>query len=299
MHSIINKILIAILPALPKFFIKIFSKKYVAGTTINEALEIIKKLNIKNHRATIDILGEHTQSKNECINITNEYIEILEKINDIKLDCNLSIKPSHIGYDINKEFMLENFKKIQSAATQLNNFIRLDMENSELTEVTIDTFNQLNNINQNVGLVFQAYLKRTKNDIKKYKNINIRLCKGIYNESENISYQDYNDINDNFIKILKIAFNNNIFVGIATHDKDLISKSIKTIKDMNIQKHQFEFQFLYGVPMNDMIKLYKENNYNYRVYVPFGINWYEYSIRRIKENPKIATYVLKNFLKRK
>ena len=161
------------------------------------------------------------------------------------------------------------------------------MENSQLTEVTIDTFNQLNNINQNVGLVFQAYLKRTKNDIKNYKNVNIRLCKGIYNESENISYKDYNDINDNFIKILKIAFNNNIFVGIATHDKDLISRSIKTIKDMNIQKSQFEFQFLYGVPMNDMIKVYKENDFNYRVYVPFGINWYEYSIRRIKENPKL------------
>ena len=297
MHSIINKILIAILPILPKFFIKIFSKKYVAGTTINEALEITEKLNIKNHKATIDILGEHTKHKNECVNITNEYIEILKKINNMKLDCNLSIKPSHIGYDVNQDFMLENFKKIQAVASQFNNFIRLDMESSQLTEHTIDTFDKLNNINQNVGLVFQAYLKRTENDIKKYKNINIRLCKGIYNESENISYKNYNDINDNFIKILKIAFNNNIFVGIATHDRNLISRAIETIKEMNINISQFEFQFLYGVPMDEMINLYKKNNFNYRVYIPFGINWYEYSIRRIKENPKIATYVLKNLFK--
>ena len=169
------------------------------------------------------------------------------------------------------------------------------MESSKLTDTTISLYNDLQKISKNLGIVIQAYLFRSENDIKNLKSgSNIRLCKGIYKESEEIAYQSYNQINDNFIKLLKIAFENDIYVGIATHDEKLIHSAIKLINEMNIPLDRFEFQYLYGVPMNNIIKKYKEKSYKIRVYVPFGESWYEYSIRRIKENPKIASYVIKN-----
>ena len=136
---------------------------------------------------------------------------------------------------------------------------------------------------------------RIENDIKELpQGSNIRLCKGIYKEKEDIAYKQYEDINNNFLKLLQIAFKRNIYVGIASHDKALIKNCFKLIKKMNINPNNFEFQYLHGVPMSDMIKIFKEKKYKVRAYVPFGENWYEYSIRRIKENPKIASYIIKN-----
>ena len=171
------------------------------------------------------------------------------------------------------------------------------MESSKLTDTTIKLYKDLKSISNNIGVVFQAYLHRTENDILKLsKDSNIRLCKGIYKESEDIAYQDYQDINKNYIKVLKTVFKKGIYVGIATHDKGLIEKCIKIIEEKNIKKNKFEFQYLYGVPMNKPIDIYKENDFKIRSYIPFGEDWYDYSIRRIKENPKIASYVIKNIL---
>jgi len=293
----INNCIAKIIPYLPKSIIKQFAKKYVAGTTIDEAISAVKKLDNMGQYTTLDILGEHTPNVEECKNITNQYIKILEAININNLKCNLSIKPSHIGSDINNKTMVQNFKQIQNKAIELNNFIRLDMENSNLTQLTIDTYNTLTKTENNIGIVFQAYLHRTIDDIKKLKNVNIRLCKGIYNESDTISIKDPKDINKNFLYLLEQAFSNNMYVGIATHDQVLIKSSIELINKLNINNNQFEFQYLYGVPMGKMISIYKKNNFKIRAYIPFGLNWYEYSLRRIKENPKIISYVIKNMLK--
>ena len=296
--EIINNLIITVIPYLPKFFIKIIANKYIAGTNINHAINTVKKINSIGQLATLDILGEHTKDKDSCHKITNEYIDILNHIYKNKLNCNISIKPSHIGSDISKEQVLTNFIRIQNHATELNNFIRLDMENSNLTKLTLDLHNNLSINKKNIGLVIQAYLHRSKNDIENLnKNTNIRLCKGIYNENSKIAIKDPKKINENYLKLLEIALDRNIYVGIATHDKSLINQCIRLIKKKNISINNFEFQYLYGVPLNDMIRIYNKNNFNIRAYVPYGLDWYDYSIRRIKENPKIATYVIKNLFK--
>ena len=296
--TIINKIITLILPLMPKWFIKIIAKRYIAGTTLNEAVNAIKNLNSKGQKVTLDILGEHTKAIEECIDITDDYIRILKEINKNKLKCNISVKPSHIGSDINSNIVVENFSKIQDVANKFDNFIRLDMESSKLTDLTIEVYNHLLKKSSNVGIVIQAYLYRSMDDINSLKkNTNIRLCKGIYNENPEVAIKDAQEINNNYIKLLKCAFDRNIFVGIATHDEKLITKCIELIKNRNISNNSFEFQYLYGVPMKKMLKIYKSNNFNVRAYVPYGINWYEYSVRRIKENPKIASYVLKNIFK--
>ena len=295
---IFNKLIVLILPLMPKWFIKIIAKKYIAGTTLEEAINAIKNLNSQDQKVTLDILGEHTETIVECNNITDDYIRILKEINKNKLDCNISVKPSHIGSDINSNVVVENFSKIQDAANKFDNFIRLDMESSELTDLTLEVYSNLIKKSSNVGIVIQAYLYRSMEDIGRLKkNTNIRLCKGIYNESPEIAIKDAQEINNNYIKLLNHVFDRNIFVGIASHDEKLITRCIDLIKSRNISNNSFEFQYLYGVPMNKMLKLYKSNNFTVRAYVPYGINWYDYSVRRIKENPKIASYVLKNILK--
>ena len=293
----INKIIISLIPFLPRSIVQVFSKKYVAGTDNAQALNAVIELNKEGQDATIDILGEHTATTENCTNITNKYINLLQEIENKKLTCNLSIKPSHIGADISYQIVFENFKKILKIADSYNNFIRIDMENSKLTDMSIKLYKELKSISNNIGIVFQAYLHRTEDDILKLsENSNIRICKGIYKESEDIAYQDYHDINKNYIKALKTAFKKGIYVGIATHDKELIERCIKIIEERNIAKNKFEFQYLYGVPMNKTIDTYKKKGFKIRSYIPFGKDWYDYSIRRIKENPKIASYVIKNIL---
>ena len=293
--NFINKIIITFIPFLPRSIVQIFSKKYVAGINHRQALDVIKKLNKDTQFATIDILGEHTAMNSDCDNITNEYIQLLREIEQENLDCNLSIKPTHIGADIDYQTVLKNFKKILESANKSDNFIRIDMESSKLTDTSIKLYGDLRLISDKVGIVFQAYLHRTKSDIKKMnKGSNIRLCKGIYKEEDDIAYQTHSEINENYIKLLKIAFDKELYVGIATHDEKLIKKCIEIIKKRNITKDKFEFQYLYGVPIDKTISMYRKNDFQVRSYVPFGKDWYDYSIRRIKENPKIASYVIKN-----
>ncbi len=299
MINTLNSLIINVASMLPKPIVKQFAGKYVAGETDRNALKIIKQLNDSGYSATLDILGEHTKSIDESNLITNQYIELFDKINDLNLDCNISVKPSHIGLDLNETFIFDNLTKLHSQASAVNNFLRIDMESSSATDVTIKLFNTLYSTSKNVGTVFQAYLHRTFDDIKSLprEGVNFRLCKGIYNEPHDIAIQDRKDINKNYLKILKYAFENNHYVGIATHDLELIEDIYTLINDYNIPSSQFEFQILYGVPMKGWLEKHKENNFKVRVYVPFGEDWYDYSIRRLKENPNIAGYVLKNLFR--
>ena len=299
MLKLLNYIFIKVIPFIPKFLIKIFANQYVAGISIDNAIKIISKLNNKGLHATLDILGEHTQNDTEATDITNQYCKILEKIHAKNLNCNISIKPTHIGTDISNNLFLENLSKIHSKSIDTNNFIRIDMENSKLTDITINAYKNRAKINSDIGIVLQAYLFRSEDDLNNLnENSNIRLCKGIYNESEQIAFKRPLDINDNYIKLLEKAFNKNIYVGIATHDPELINHSINLIKSMNIDKSMFEFQMLYGVPMEKHINTISTHGYKIRIYVPFGPEWYSYSIRRIKENPNISKYIIQNLFKK-
>ena len=299
MNNMFNKLITFLVPFLPKIFVRLFSNKYIAGINQDEALKIIKRLNDKNLLATIDILGEHTKSINEANLITNEYVSLYKKIKSKNLNCNISIKPSHIGADISEDLFLKNLEKIHSHSISCDNFLRIDMEDSSFTNLTINAFNQRYKIKNNIGIVIQAYLKRSHNDIIKLKEkTNIRLCKGIYNESKQVAIKNPIEINKNYIVLLKTAIKQGLFVGIATHDPKLIDDIIEYIEDENINNTQFEFQFLYGVPLGNMLHKIKNKNFNIRIYTPFGKNWYEYSIRRLKENPNISGYIIKNIFKK-
>ena len=298
MYYLVNKMILILIPMMPKFFVKIFANKYVAGIKTSQALKIVKRINNKGLSCTLDILGEHTTNSKESNAITNKYIDILDRITINNLDCNISIKPSHIGSDISNKNFNQNIEKLIIKADNKNNFIRIDMEDSKLTDLTIKTYKKYNNYKDSFGIVLQAYLLRTKHDlISLGENSNIRLCKGIYNEDKSIAIKDSKLINKNYIQLLKVAFDKNIYVGIATHDEKLINDILKIIKDNKIDKNKFEFQMLYGVPMNKTIDDLLKNNYKVRIYIPYGRNWYDYSIRRIKENPNISKYIIQNLFK--
>ena len=293
---ILNKTLSILIPFIPKSLTYQIAKRYVAGINKESAFEVIKELNEKGYMATLDILGEHTQSSNEANQITNEYIDIYNQIESLNLDCNISLKPTHIGADISSKVFHENLEKIINVSKKTNNFLRIDMESSKYTDLTINTFNNFKKKNTSIGTVFQAYLYRTLDDIKSIdtNNLNFRLCKGIYKESDDIGINDRKKINDNYLKILRYAFENDIYIGIATHDTELLESVYNLINDFKVDLNRFEFQVLYGVPMHGWNEKNLSNGYRVRIYVPFGNDWYKYSIRRLKENPDIAGYILKN-----
>ena len=194
---------------------------------MKETIEICKKLNNQGFSLTLDILGEHTETHDEATEITNQYQDLLKIIKENNIDSNISIKPTHIGNDLGKEIFQENLLKITNTANQYSNFVRIDMEDSSTTEDTISVYKKTAKDHSNIGIVFQAYLFRTFNDIKQIsiENLNFRLCKGIYRESEKIAIQDRQKINENYLKILDYALSNEIYIGIATHDELLLSES--------------------------------------------------------------------------
>ena len=298
--NLINNLIYKIIKKSPKRLVKIFSKRYVAGFSFSETLGICKNLNAQGFALTLDLLGEHTKTEEESKKITDFYKELLTIINNEKIDANISIKPSHIGHDLGFSLFKKNLIILIEKAQELSNFIRIDMESSSLTDDTISVYRNLSEKYSNFGIVFQSYLLRTQNDIKSLdkSNLNFRLCKGIYKEPKSIAYQTRDLINQNYLTILDYAISKKIYVGIATHDEYLLKESYKIIKKHSADCQNFEFQGLYGVPLSSWYKKHFKNGYKVRVYLPFGDNWYDYSLRRIKENPSIAKYVIKNLIKK-
>ena len=299
--SLLNNIIIKTMPILPKKMVKIIADKYVAGNTISDAVHKTKKLNSQGYEVTIDLLGEHIKELDEINNITNIYIELLDQIHSKNLLSNISVKPTHIGLDIGVDTFKKNAVKLVEKAQKLNNFIRFDMESSATTDATIETFKEIHKEHKNIGTVFQAYLKRTYSDLENLMNqqINFRLCKGIYNEDAGIAYKDYNEINENYLKIAELAFKNDSYIGLATHDLNLTKRLYDLIDKYSVENDKFEFQVLYGVPMKGWLQKHLDNNFKVRVYLPYGPQWYEYSIRRLKENPNIAKYVAKSIFSKR
>jgi proline dehydrogenase len=295
MLNAINNAIVGFVKILPKSIVKIFAKKYVAGENLEEAINEVKVLNAKGIIATMDVLGESIQNKDEAIAAKDECLELLDSIEDHKLNSNVSIKPTQLGLGIDTEFCYNLVEEILIKAKQHNNFVRIDMEDSPYTDKTIELFLRLREKYENVGIVLQAYLRRTLDDTKMLnkKGGHYRLCKGIYVEPKEIAFKGKQEVRDNFMASLKQMFEDGNYVGIATHDKYLIDESYKLIKDMNIPNDKFEFQMLYGVTehLRDRIN---NDGYKIRVYIPYGEHWYAYSIRRLQENPAMAWHITKS-----
>jgi proline dehydrogenase len=275
--------------------VRIFAGKYIAGEELQDAIDLVKVLNSRGIFATMDVLGESIKNKDEALRAKNKCLEVLNAIDKNKLSANLSIKPTQMGLAIDREFALEQILEIVQKAESINNFVRIDMEDSPYTDSTIDIYKKIHEKIGHVGIVLQAYLKRTLTDVEHLNRLgtNYRLCKGIYVEPAAIAYKDRQEIRDNFMKALAMMLKNGNYVGIATHDDYLIEKSYQMIKEMNIPKDKFEFQMLLGVKEELRYKI-NSDGFKVRIYVPFGKDWYAYSIRRLKENPQIAGYVFKN-----
>ena len=299
--SVFNSIVTSALPILPKWFAKPFAQPYVAGQTENDAVTNIRTLNEKGFSATVDILGEHVLTTEEARDITAQYCHLYDRIANESLDCNISIKPTHLGLNIALVEAMSNITTILKKAQEYENFLRIDMENSPFTDQTIQIYHHCKTIYNNVGMVIQSYLHRSIDDILFLANdqFNSRICKGIYKESEYIAYQDRGEIRDNFLKLAKTMTTQNAYSAFATHDQELIDRLLDWIITDKVPKDLFEFQVLYGVPMNGRLEALLGAGYKVRVYVPYGPDWFDYSVRRLKENPKIISYVLKNFFRKR
>jgi len=289
-----------LLPHMPKKLVWVFSKRYIAGETIEEGLLAAKLLNEKNIEVTIDLLGEFIQSLDEANENYLQYKEIITRFSEEKVTGNFSLKPTMFGLLLDKEVCYNHIRNLVALAAKYNSFIRIDMEDSPCVDDEIDQYLRIRKeFPANVGLVLQAYLRRTFSDLEMFRKhnseenpVNFRLCKGIYVESEKIAFKGYQEIRDHYLEDLEFMLKNKMYVGIATHDKYLVEKSIELIKKHNVSKSMFEFQMLYGVTP-ELRQSIVDKGYKMRVYVPYGKKWFKYSTRRLKENPKIATDIIK------
>jgi len=284
-------------PHMPRFAVGIVAKKYIAGVTLDETVVAIKKLNEDGFLTTTDILGENIPDIEASQKPVNAYLELLDTIKECNLNSGISVKLSQLGLTHDIEMAWDNFQKIINKAKNLNIFVRIDMEDSPWTDHTLGFYRRARTEYQNIGTVIQAYLFRSNIDIKEMimdGKTNLRICKGIYKEPKDISMHDRSEISNNFFNLVKLCLDNHAFVGIATHDLELIERCKIYIYEQNITKDKYEFQALLGVPVRNTLKRLVSEGHQVRYYVPFGEDWYAYSMRRLKENPDIAGYVFKD-----
>jgi len=296
----INKLIAKILPYFPKRIVWIFGKPYTSGQTIDDALVESRKLNQGGIMVSVDLLGEYVKNLGEADIYKRQYIDLIKKFTAEKIDGHFSVKPSMFGLLLDQEVCYQNLYEIVDVADQCNTFIRIDMEDSECTTIELEIYRRLKlKFPARIGVVVQAYLRRTLDDVKNLMDLNLheaplnfRLCKGIYIEEERIAYKGHQEIRDRYIEDLRFMLQNGIYVGIATHDKYLIEKAYELIDQLNIPKEKYEFQMLYGVtPL--LRQSIVDRGHRMRVYVPYGKQWFTYSTRRLKENPNMVWYILK------
>jgi len=291
----VNKLIVKTVELMPKSLVRVFSNRYIAGDSLKDGVAFVQKLNSQNILATMDVLGEAITTHEEAIQAKSECIEVIDAIEKYQLLANVSIKPSQMGILLDEEFCFKQVSEIVEKAAANKNFVRLDMEDSTTTDRIINLHNRLKEHHKNVGVVVQACLRRTLDDVKVLNatGTNYRLCKGIYIEPEKIAYRGKQEIRDNYLAILREMLTNGNYVGIATHDDYLLQNALKMIEELGISKDKYEFQMLLGVKEDLRDKINKQGH-KVRIYVPFGEHWYQYSIRRLQENPQVAWDIFKN-----
>jgi proline dehydrogenase len=300
-----NKMIAGLLPHMPKKLVWIFSKEYIAGETLEEAIVNAKKLNAEGIKTTIDVLGEFITTLEEARINKEEYLQVIEEAEKAGVDGNYSLKPTFFGLLLDKNVAYQHIREVVAKAASYNNFVRIDMEDSPCTDMEIDMFRELKKeFSANVGLVVQAYLKRTRRDIETLKDlnspehpVNLRVCKGIYVEPDAIAYKQYPEINSHYLDDVEYMFQEGMYPAIATHDAPVVEGAYKLIEKYNVPKEKYEFQMLYGVTPA-LRKSILDKGHSMRVYVPFGKQWFGYSTRRLKENPKMAGVIIKALFKK-
>lgn len=295
----LDRLIAATLPLVPKPLVKVFAKPYVAGETLQDQIRVIQALNAQGFMVASGILGEFVTRREESEQAVRDYQQALDEIAARKLDSTIHTKPTHLGLKLDKEFCFENMRRILEHARRYGNFMRMDMEDSPCIDDTLEMYYRLREEFENVGVVIQARMRRSLSDVRKLAAVkaNVRLCKGVYIEPREIAYTDFRIIQENFIVLLEELLSAGCYVGIATHDEMLIWNAYRMIEHFRLEPNQYEFQMLHGVePL--LRRLVREQGHRLRVAVPFGPNWYPYSIRRLRKNPAIAGYVFKAVFKK-
>ncbi|WP_028775970.1 proline dehydrogenase family protein [Shimazuella kribbensis] len=280
--------------AAKKWGLRFGASQVVAGTSIESAMRKVRELNEKGLVCTLDHLGEFVSSRTEAIEATEYNIQTLEAIAEKGLNSNLSVKMTQLGLDIDKDFCLDNMRQILEVANKHNNFVRIDMEDHAHCQITLDILSELRKTYDNVGTVIQAYLHRAEQDINDLQGISLRLVKGAYQESPEVAYQEKAKIDDNYMQIIKDHMLSGSYTAIATHDHHIIDKVKAFAKENHISRDQFEFQMLYGFRTELQQRLVQEG-YKMRVYIPFGVDWFGYFMRRLAERPQNIAFAFKGF----
>lgn len=297
----LNRMIAQMLPYMPKRLVWLFSKRYIAGEQLDDAIFVSKELNAKSILVTVDLLGEFITRIDQAVQNKNDYLDVIDRFHAEGIRGNFSLKPSSFGLLIDEERCFELVREVLVRIDSYGSFLRIDMEDSQCTDREIALYLRLKEQFPNrVGLVLQAYMKRTGSDLESMlathhnenNRLNFRLCKGIYIESPEIAYRDYEQVRLQYLKHLRFMLEHGIYVGIATHDRFLVEGAQKLIAELNVSKDRYEFQMLYGVTpaLRDSIVA---AGHTMRIYVPFGQDWFGYCSRRIKENPKMATDIIK------
>jgi proline dehydrogenase len=279
---------------------KRFASRFVAGETLDGALDAVRALNARGIRASLDLLGESVTNEREARGTRDAYIEILSRIHAQKLDANVSVKLTAMGLDISEELCVSLMQDVLARAQQYNTFVRVDMESSEYTERTLHLFEHrlYPPYRNHVGIVLQSYLYRTFTDVEYAVKLacRVRLCKGAYKEPASVAYAEKKDVDANYVKCLHALLRAGNFPGVATHDPAMINEAKRFARENDLAANRFEFQMLYGVRRDLQERLVREG-YGMRVYVPFGTQWYPYLMRRLAERPANVAFITGNVLR--
>jgi proline dehydrogenase len=287
--ALFDRAIVRLLPAVPRPLVQRLSSPYIAGPTLADAVRVVARLNAKGKMATVDVLGEEVATPDEARAIAGQYHDVLARIDEEKLDANVSVKLTALGLEIDRDLCRENLEAIVADAAARGTFVRIDMEDSSTTDRTLELHRELRDAgHENVGVVLQAYMRRTMSDLRGLENV--RLCKGIYVEPPEIAYREYDAVRANYVRALEALVAQGTYVGIATHDEHLIGEALRIVADAGLPRDRYEFQMLLGVRPDRADELVAAGH-RLRVYVPYGTHWYEYSVRRLQENPAIAGYV--------
>jgi proline dehydrogenase len=297
---VLNRLLVTGLPVVPKFVVGRVASRYVAGETLDDALRVVRNLNAEGAMATIDVLGEEVKERDKAMQAVDEYLRVFDAIESQHLDANVSIKLTLLGLKIDEGFCRDNVERIAAAAKAYGNFVRIDMEDHTCTDPTLRIYHDLQPRYGNLGVVFQAYMRRTLADVAALprQGASVRLCKGIYVEPRRIAWKGYETVRAHFVRALEKLIEQGVYPAIATHDEYLVCAAVALIDKHGLEPRQYEFQMLLGVD-EELRRILIAAGHRLRVYVPFGRDWYPYSMRRLRENPEVARHVLKAMLSRR
>jgi proline dehydrogenase len=294
--ALLDRAIARVLPAVPRPLVRALASPYIAGATLEDAVGVVRRLNAEGKLATIDVLGEEVTHAEEAREIARAYHRVLARIEGEQLDANVSVKLTGLGLALAYELCRENLEAVVEDARVRGNFVRIDMEDSSTTDDALRLYRELRMAGRdNVGVVLQSRLRRTLADAVGLENV--RVCKGIYLEPPAIAYQNADDVRESFRAALRMLFDAGAYVAIATHDEKLVADALEQVRVRGLSPDAYEFQMLLGVRSARGEELVRAGH-RLRVYVPFGTHWYEYSIRRLQENPRIAGYVAADTVRR-